>query len=56
MSASLRPTEIHRRRQRKEKRRKLKSKLAAVPAAERAAVEAKLQRSYALVPGGKPAK
>lgn len=56
MSASLRPAEIRRRRQRKEKRRKLRSKLAAVPAAERAAVEAKLQRTYANVPGAKPVK
>lgn len=56
MSASLRPSEIRRRRQRKEKRRKLRSKLAAAPATERAAVEAKLQRSYARVHGAKPVK
>jgi hypothetical protein len=52
MSASLRPTEIHRRRQRRQKRQKLKAKIAAAPAAERGVFEAKLQRSYALVPGG----
>ena len=56
MSGSLRPTEIHRRQQRKEKRRKLRAKLAAAPAGERAAIEAKLQRSYALVPGTKAPK
>lgn len=56
MSASLRPTEIRRRRQRDEKRKKLRSKLAAAPAGERAAIEAKLQRTYALVPGAKPPK
>lgn len=52
MSASLRPSEIHRRRQRRQKRLKLRAKIAAAPATERGALEAKLQRSYALVPGG----
>lgn len=52
MTASLRPSEIHRRRQRKQKRQKLKAKIAAAPVAERGVFEAKLQRSYALVPGG----
>jgi hypothetical protein len=56
MSASLRPTELRRRRQRKEKRGKLRSKLAAAPAAERAAIEAKLQRTYSLVTAPKPKK
>ena len=54
MSGSLRPTEIHRRRQRNEKRRKLRAKIAASSGAERAVIEAKLQRSYALIPGFKP--
>jgi len=56
MSGSLHPTEIHRRRHRNEKRNKLRAKLAAAPAGERAAIEAKLQRTYALVPGTKPSK
>lgn len=56
MSGSLHPTEIHRRRHRKEKRHKLRTKLEAAPAGERAAIEAKLQRTYALVPGAKPSK
>jgi hypothetical protein len=56
MSGSLHPTEIHGRRHRKEKRNKLRAKLAAAPAGERAAIEAKLQRTYSLVPGTKPSK
>ena len=56
MSGSLRPTEIRRRRQRKEKRQKLRSKLAAAPAGERAAIEARLQRTYALGTGSKSTK
>jgi hypothetical protein len=56
MSASLRPTEIRRRRQRKEKRRKLRAKLAAAPGTERAAIEIKLQRTYSLVTAPKPKK
>lgn len=56
MSGSLRPAEVHRRRQRKEKRRKLRAKLAAAPAAERPAIEAKLQRTYTLVAGTKATK
>ena len=56
MSGSLQPNEIHRRRHRKEKRNKLRAKLAAAPAGERAAIEAKLQRTYTLVPGAKPFK
>ena len=56
MSASLRPTEIHKRRQRKAKRSKLRSQIAAAPAGERANFEAKLQKTYATVPGAKPPK
>jgi hypothetical protein len=33
---------------------KLRAKLAAAPAGECAAIEAKLQRTYSLVPGTKP--
>jgi hypothetical protein len=47
MSGSLHPAEIHRRRHRQEKRNKLRAKLAAAPAGERAAIEAKLQRTFA---------
>ena len=54
MSGSLHPAEIHRRRHRQEKRNKLRAKLAAASAGERAAIDAKLQRTYALVPGTKP--
>ena len=56
MSGSLHPSEIHRRRHRQEKRNKLRAKLAAAPAGERAAIEAKLQRTYSLVPGTKPSQ
>jgi hypothetical protein len=56
MSASLRPAEIGRRRQRTEKRRKLRAKLAAAPATERPAIEAKLQRTYTLLSAPKPTK
>ena len=48
MSGSLHPTEIHRRRHRKEKRNKLRAQLAAAPAVGRAAIEAKLQKTYPL--------
>ena len=51
MSGSLRPTAIHRRRHRKEKRQKLRAKLATAPAHERSALEAKLQKI-----GGLPKK
>jgi hypothetical protein len=51
MSGSLRPTEIHKRRHRKEKRQKLRAKLANAPAHERSALEAKLQKM-----GGLPKK
>ncbi len=54
MSASLHPTEVHRRRHRKEKRNKLRARLAAAPAAGRPAIEAKLQKTYALGFGPQP--
>jgi hypothetical protein len=56
MSASLHPVEIHRRRHRKEKRQKLRAQLAAAPAVGRAAIEAKLQKTYALGSGPQPSK
>ena len=56
MSGSLHPTEIHHRRHRKEKRNKLRAQLAAAPAAGRAAIEAKLQKTYALGSGPQPSK
>jgi hypothetical protein len=48
MSASLHPTQIHRRQHRKAKRDKLRAQLAAAPAAGRAAIEARLQKTYAV--------
>lgn len=48
MSGSLHPTEIKRRRRRKEKRDKLRAQLAAAPAVGRAAIEAKLRKTYRL--------
>ena len=56
MSGSLHPTEIHRRRHRKEKRDKLRARLAASPAVGRAAIEAKLQKTYAPGCGPQPSK
>lgn len=56
MSGSLHPTEIHRRRHRKEKRNKLRAQLAAAPAVGRAAIEAKLQKTYSLGSGPQPSK
>ena len=56
MSGNSHSTEIHRRRHRKEKRHKLRAKLASAPAGERAAIEAKLQRTYSLFPSTKPSK
>jgi hypothetical protein len=46
MSASHRPTDIHRRQQRTKKRNKLRARIAAAPATGRTALEAKLQRTY----------
>ena len=56
MSGSLHPTEIHHRRHRKEKRHKLRARLAAAPATDRAAIEAKLQKTYALGSEPQPSK
>lgn len=56
MSGSLHPVEIHRRRHRAEKRNKLRARLAAAPAGGRAALEAKLQKTYAPGCGPQPAK
>ena len=56
MSASLRPTEVHKRRHRIEKRHKLRAQIAAAPAAARAAIEAKLQKTYPLGSGPQPSK
>lgn len=56
MSGSLRPTEIRRRRQRKEKREKLRARIATAAVGERATLDAKLQRTYTLVAGAKPPK
>jgi hypothetical protein len=56
MSASLHPNEIHRRRHRKEKRNKLRAQLAAAPVVGRAAIEAKLQKTYALGSGPQVSK
>jgi hypothetical protein len=47
MSGSLHPVEIHRRRHRAEKRDKLRARIAAAPVGGRAALEAKLQKTYA---------
>ena len=55
MSASLHPVVINRRRHRKEKRDKLRARLAAAPAVGRAAIEAKLQKTYAPGTGPQPA-
>jgi hypothetical protein len=46
MSASHRPTDIHRRQHRLAKRNKLRARIAAAPATGRAAFEARLQRTY----------
>jgi len=46
MSASHHPTEIHLRQHRAKKRDKLRARIAAAPASGRAALEAKVQRTY----------
>jgi len=46
MSASHHPTDIHLRQHRARKRDKLRARIAAAPATGRAALEAKLQRTY----------
>ena len=56
MSGSLHPTEIHRRRHRREKRSKLRAQLAKAPAVARAAIEVKLQKTYALGSGPQVSK
>jgi hypothetical protein len=56
MSGSLHPTETHRRRHRKEKRNKLRAQLRVAPAAGRAAIEAKLLKTYVLGSEPQPSK
>ena len=56
MSGSLHPTEIQRRRHRNKKRNKLRAQLAAAPAVGRAAIEAKLQKTYPLGSGPRPSQ
>jgi hypothetical protein len=46
MSASHHPTDIHLRQHRAKKRDKLRARMAAAPATGRAALEAKVQRTY----------
>jgi hypothetical protein len=46
MSASHHPTDIHLRQHRAKKRAKLRARMAAVPATDRAPLEAKVQRTY----------
>jgi hypothetical protein len=46
ISASHHPTDTHLRQHRAKKRRKLLARIAAAPAAGRAALEAKVQRTY----------
>ena len=58
MSATLRTSAIRRNRKRQEKRRKLRRQLRRATVAERPALEAKLQKTYALLgtePHAKPA-
>ena len=56
MSGSSHTTEIQRRRRRTQKRNKLRAQLAAAPAAGRAAIEAKLHKTYPLGSGPQPPK
>ena len=46
MSASHHPTDVHLRQHRKQKRDRLKARIAAGPASVRAALEAKILRTY----------
>jgi hypothetical protein len=46
MSASHHPTDIHLRQHRLQKRNKLRARIAAAPPTGRAALEAKVQRTY----------
>jgi len=48
MSASHKPTDTHLRQHRVKKRNKLRARIAAAPATGRAALEAKVQRTYSL--------
>jgi hypothetical protein len=48
MSASHHPTDIHLRQHRSKKRDKLRARLAAAPATARAALEAKVLRTYSV--------
>jgi hypothetical protein len=56
MSASLHANETHRRRHRKQKRDKLRARLAKAPAGARAAIEAKILRTYPLGSEPRPPK
>jgi hypothetical protein len=49
MSASHRPTDIHRRQHRVAKRNKLRARIAGAPATGRTAFEARLQRTYSTI-------
>lgn len=46
MSASRHPTDTHLRQHRAKKRNKLRARIAAAPASARAALEAKVKRTY----------
>jgi len=46
MSASRHPTDIHLRQHRAKKRNKLRARIAAAPATGRAALEARIKRTY----------
>jgi hypothetical protein len=46
MSASHHPTDLHRRQHRAKKRAKLRARIAAAPASGRAALQAKVERTY----------
>jgi hypothetical protein len=46
MSASHHPTDVHLRQHRAKKRNKLRARIAAAPASGRAALEARLQKTY----------
>jgi hypothetical protein len=48
MSASHHPTDVHLRQHRVKKRNKLRARIAAAPPAGRAALEAKVQRTYSI--------
>jgi hypothetical protein len=56
MSATLRNSTIRQRRQRREKRNKLRSRLAHASAAERQGLEARLQKTYQFLTAEQDAK